>query len=232
MGIGGLIGKKIGMTQLFTEQGGLVGVTAIQAGPCTVSQIRLQERDGYTAVQLGFEELRPVTLREGMPIKRAVKRKDVKPLTLPEVGHLRRAGHLFRHLREVPATGLGDVQVGQRVDVSLFKPGEHVHVTGTSKGHGFSGVVKRHGFKGGPKTHGQSDRHRAPGSIGSTTYAGRVFKGMRMAGHWGDERITVRNLEVVKVDPERNLLFLKGAVPGGSRGILIIRKDIVREAAK
>lgn len=224
MSVLGIVGKKVGMTQLFREDGGLVGVTAIQAGPCTVTQLRLPDKDGYQAAQLGYEELRSIAIREGAPVKRSVRRQEVKPLTLPEVGHLKRTGKLFRHLREVPVGELGDVQVGQRVDVSLFQPGEKVHVVGTSKGHGFSGGVKRHNFKGGPKTHGQSDRHRAPGSIGSTTYAGRVMKGLRMAGHYGDERVTVRNLEVVKVDLERHILFLKGAVPGATSGILLIRK--------
>ena len=204
MAIDGLLGMKLGMTQLFREDGASVPVTAIKAGPCTVTQVRVPARDGYEAVQIGFEETRR--------------------LNRPERGHLRPTGRLFRHLREVPASETGEVQVGQLVDVSLFSPGESVEVTGTSKGRGFTGVVKRHNFAGGPKTHGQSGRHRAPGSIGGTTYPGRVFKGTRMAGHWGSSRITVKNLEVVHVDLDRHLLYLKGAVPGASKGVLIIRK--------
>ena len=192
------------MTQVFRENGTMASVTAIQAGPCTVTQIRTPGRDGYSAVQLGFGE----------------KRR----LNKPEQGHLKGMDKLFRYLREISAQELGDVQVGQEVDVSLFSPGDLVVVTGTSKGRGFTGVVKRHGFAGGPKTHGQSDRQRAPGSIGSTTYPGRVLKGTRMAGHSGNARVTVKNLEVVQVDPERHLLLIKGAVPGASRGLLIIRK--------
>ena len=204
MGMEGILGRKIGMTQVFRENGTMASVTAIQAGPCTVTQIRTPGRDGYSAVQLGFGE----------------KRR----LNKPEQGHLKGMDKLFRYLREISAQELGDVQVGQEVDVSLFSPGDLVVVTGTSKGRGFTGVVKRHGFAGGPKTHGQSDRQRAPGSIGSTTYPGRVLKGTRMAGHSGNARVTVKNLEVVQVDPERHLLLIKGAVPGASRGLLIIRK--------
>jgi large subunit ribosomal protein L3 len=223
MSIRGILGKKIGMTQLFLEDGRPVGVTAILAGPCVVTQVRLKEKDGYEAAQLGFEELGELKAREGQNMKRAVGPREIKPLTLPQAGHLRRVGRLFRHLREVSVGEMGDVTVGQQVTVELFKPGDLVDIRGTSKGHGFSGVVKRHGFRGGPKTHGQSDRHRAPGSVGSTTFAGRVFKGLKMAGHWGHERVTVRNLEVAKVDPQRNLLFVKGAVPGPSNGLLLIR---------
>jgi large subunit ribosomal protein L3 len=226
MAIYGILAKKIGMTQLFKQDGGMVGVTAVQAGPCTITQLRLPDKDGYSAVQIGFQELRLTQIREGAPIKRAVQRSQVKPLTLPEVGHQRRAGKLFRHLREVPATELGNLQVGQQVDVTLFKEGERVHIIGTSKGKGFQGGVRRHGFKGGPKTHGQSDRHRAPGSVGSTTYAGRTMRGLRMAGHMGSDRVTMRNIEIVKVDPERNLLFLKGSVPGPSTAVVLIRKEV------
>jgi large subunit ribosomal protein L3 len=200
MAINGIIGRKIGMTQLFLENGRMVPVTAVQAGPCTVTQLRIVGRDGYQAVQLGFEV--------------------AKRLTKPESGHLRHAGKLFRHLREVPGADLGDVEVGQEIGADVFAAGERVDVIGTSKGRGFTGVVKRHGFAGGPKTHGQSDRHRAPGSIGGTTYPGRVMKGTKMAGHWGAERVTVQNMEVVRVDPERQIIFIRGAVPGASRGLI------------
>lgn len=210
MAVYGLLGSKIGMTQLYSESGESVPVTALKAGPCYVTQIRLKGKDGYEAVQLGFTE---------------VKRRN-----RPASGHLRPSGRLFRHLREVPGEVLGEVEVGQLVDVSLFNTGDLVEVTGTSKGRGFTGVVKRHGFAGGPKTHGQSDRHRAPGSIGGTTYPGRVRKGQRMPGHWGAERVTVKNLEVVQIDLDRNLLFIKGAVPGSKDGLIIIRKGTSKES--
>ena len=199
----GLLGKKVGMTQVFREDGRAEPVTAVEAGPCVVTQVKTLANDGYEAVQLGFGE--------------------VRRLTKPVEGHLRRTGR-FRHLRELPARDLAEVQVGQRVDVSLFQPGDLVDVTGTSKGRGFAGVVKRHGFSGGPKTHGQSDRHRAPGSIGAGTTPGRVFKGKKMAGHMGNARVTARGLEVIQVDTERNLLLIKGAVPGARNGLLIIRQ--------
>ncbi|MBI2866659.1 MAG: 50S ribosomal protein L3, partial [Chloroflexi bacterium] len=182
----GILGKKLGMTRVYAEDGRQVPVTVIEAGPCLVTQVRTLAKDGYEAVQLGFGE--------------------AKRLSQPERGHLKSGGKLLRHLREVPAEGLEGVQVGQRVDVSLFQPGELVDVVGISKGKGFAGVMKRHGFVGGPKTHGQSDRPRHPGSIGSTNTPGRVIKGMRMAGHMGDARVTVRNLAVVRADPERHLL--------------------------
>jgi len=204
MPIDGMIGKKIGMTQLFREDGRLSGVTAVQVGPCVVTQVKTQETDGYAAVQLGFEEARR--------------------LNKPRQGHLKPVNRLFRRLREVPARDQSDVEVGQEVGVDLFSVGERVDVIGTSKGHGFSGVIKRHNFSGGPKTHGQSDRWRAAGSIGSGTFPGRVLKGLRMAGHWGHERITVKNLEVVRVEPERHLLFLGGALPGPSQGLVILCK--------
>jgi large subunit ribosomal protein L3 len=201
--ITGILGKKIGMTQLFQEDGQMVPVTVIEAGPCVVTQLKTRDNDGYDGAQVGFEE----------------QRKANKPIT----GHLKGHG-LFRHLREVPVDQLGDLQVGQKVTVSLFSVGDKVTVIGTSKGRGFQGVVKRHHFKGGPKTHGASDRLRAPGAIGSNTFPARVFKGKRMAGHMGDERVTVRNLQVVRVDEERNLLMLRGAVPGARSGLLTIKR--------
>ncbi len=208
MSIRGIIGKKIGTTQVFREGGTSDCVTAIQAGPCTVTQLKTVENDGYERVQLGFE-----------PVKR---------LNKPRQGHLSGVDRLFRHLREMDADDLADVEVGQQIDVSLFEAGDRVDATGWTKGRGFAGGVKRYNFRGGPKTHGQSDRHRAPGSIGAGTSPGRVVKGHKMAGHMGDARHTVRNLEVVLADPERNLLLLKGAVPGARNSLLLIRKAGVR----
>jgi len=200
----GLIGKKIGMTQVFTEDGLVKAVTAIEAGPCVVTQVKTVDKEGYNAVQLGFGE--------------------GKRLNAPERGHLGKLGR-FRHLREFRMAEAPSVEPGHSVDVSMFKPGDRVDVSGTSKGRGFAGGVKRHHFRGGPKTHGQSDRHRAPGSVGSGTTPGRVWKGLKMAGHMGHERVTVRRLEVVRSDPDRNLLLLNGAVPGAPRGLLVIRKS-------
>jgi len=201
--IRGLLGKKIGMTQIFQESGQVVPVTVVESGPCTVTQIRTSSKDGYEAVQVGFT-----------PVKR---------LNRALRGHLGRTG-LFRHLRELPVDGVGDLEVGQQVNVDVFEVGEKVDVVGTSKGKGFQGTMKRHGFHGGPRTHGQSDRARAPGSIGAGTTPGRVFKGKKMSGHMGNVRVTVKNLEVVQVDAERNLLLLKGGVPGATNGLLFIKK--------
>lgn len=187
---------------MFGEQGVAVPATVIEAGPCYVTQVRTAARDGYEAVQLGFETARR--------------------LSSAEKGHLKGLPAL-RTLREFKASDMAQVQVGQKVDVGLFKAGDIVDVTGSSKGRGFAGVVKRHGFRGGPKTHGQSDRHRAPGSVGSTTTPGRVLKGLRMAGRMGNQRVTVQNLAVLQVDPERNLLLVRGSVPGPKDGLLVIK---------
>lgn len=200
--IQGMIGRKIGMTQLFRDDGEVV-VTAIEAGPCVVTQVKTEAKDGYNAVQLGFGE--------------------AKRVNSPQKGHLKGTGQ-FRYLREFGVDDISSVRVGQRVDVDMFKPGDLVDVTGISKGKGFAGVVKRHHFAGGPKTHGQSDRHRAPGSVGATTFPGRVLKGTRMAGRMGNKRVTVRNLKVIEVDTARHLLLVKGAVPGSRKGLLLIRK--------
>ncbi|MBI4340527.1 MAG: 50S ribosomal protein L3 [Chloroflexi bacterium] len=208
----GIIGKKLGMSQVFLDNGTLEPVTVLLAGPCTITQVKTVANDGYEAVQLGFG--------------------DAKLLNKPEAGHLRRVGSRFTFLREFPVRDIGEVQVGQKVDASLFKAGDLVDVTGTTKGRGFAGVVKRHGFAGGPKTHGQSDRHRAPGAIGSGTSPGKIIKGLRMAGHYGVERVTVRNIKVVRVDPERNLLLLGGAVPGANNGVVMVchaKKTLGRE---
>jgi large subunit ribosomal protein L3 len=200
----GIIGKKLGMTQIYRDNGKAEAITAIQAGPCTVAKVNTAAKEGYNAVQLAFGE--------------------VKRLKSSQRGHLKDLGQ-FKYLREFRLDDNETAEVGQKIDVSLFKSGDLVDVTGVSKGKGFAGVVKRHHFAGGPKTHGQSDRHRAPGSIGATTSPGRVFKGMRMAGHMGNKRVTVSNLEVFEADPARNLLLVKGAVPGGKNGILLIKKS-------
>jgi len=194
------------MTRLFDDTGAATATTIVEAGPCFVTQIKTLDQDGYEAVQIGFEEV---------PEKR---------LKRPQRGHLKDGVPLVKTLREVPASDLDGLAVGARIDVGMLVPGERVDVVGTSKGKGFAGVMKRHNFRGGPKTHGQSDRWRAPGSIGSGTTPGRVFKGTRMAGHMGDERVTVQNLEVIRVDPERNLIALRGAVPGPRGGLIMIKK--------
>ena len=200
----GIIGKKLGMTQVFREDGKAEAVTAIEAGPCTVAQVKTVAKEGYNAAQLGFG--------------------DAKRLKSSRRGRAQESAQ-FKYLREFRVDDIEAIEAGQKVDVSLFKAGDLVDVTGVSKGKGFAGTVKRHHFAGGPKTHGQSDRHRAPGSIGATTTPGRVFKGMRMAGHMGSKRVTVCNLEVYKADPARNLLLIKGAVPGMRNGLLLIRKS-------
>ncbi|MRR30397.1 50S ribosomal protein L3 [bacterium] len=204
----GLIGKKIGMTQIFDENGAAIPVTVIEAGPCFVTQIRRPEDDGYSAVQLGFAEVKP------------------KRLTGGQLGHLKREGMNLpplRFLREFRAKS-PEVKEGDQLTVEAFSVGERVDVVGTSKGKGFAGGVKRYHFAGGPKTHGQSDRHRAPGSRGSGTTPGRVYKGSRGPGHMGDERVTAQHLKVVLVDVERNLLGVRGAIPGPRGGLVIIRE--------
>jgi len=200
----GIIGKKLGMSQAFREDGMLAVVTAIEAGPCTVTHIKTAEKDGYNAVQLGFGE--------------------AKRLNSSQRGHLKELGH-FKYLREFRLADIKEIEEGQKMDVSLFKSGDLVDITGLSKGKGFAGVVKRYHFAGGPKTHGQSDRHRARGSVGAGTSPGRVLKGMRMAGQMGNKRVTTRNLEVFQADPERNLLLISGAVPGARNGLLLIKKS-------
>lgn len=206
----GLLGRKLGMTQVFREDGQVVPVTVIQAGPCVVTQIRTAEKDGYEAVQLGFEEVSP------------------KKLTKPQQGHLKAANMLVRHLREFNAEDVTAHNIGDVVRVDMFEPGQRVDVSGTTKGRGFAGVVRRHGFRGGPRTHGQSDRLRAPGSIGGGNSPGRVWKGQRMAGRMGGKRRTIQSLEVVDVLPEQNLLLVRGAVPGPRTGLLQIRKAVKR----
>ena len=202
----GIIGKKLGMTQVFGENGKAEAITAIEAGPCTVMQVKTVENDGYRAARLGFGEKKKPRAKKGG------KAKD-KPKATP------------RYQREFRLDTAQKAEVGQKIDVSLFKAGDAVDITGVSRGKGFAGGVKRYHFRGGPKTHGQSDRWRAPGSVGSNTNPGRTFKGLRMAGHMGSERVTVSNLKVVQADPARNLLLVRGAVPGMTNGLLLIRKS-------
>ena len=202
----GLIGKKIGMTQIFDEDGLAIPVTVIEAGPCYVTQVRLPERDGYSAIQLGFNEVKP------------------KRLTGGQLGHLKRNNLApLRVLREFRVKD-PDVQEGDQLTVAVFAVGERVDVVGTSKGKGFQGGVKRYHFKGGPRTHGQSDRERGPGSRGSGTTPGRVYKGARGPGHMGDDRVTAQSLKVVLVDAERNLIGVMGSVPGARGGLVMVKE--------
>ncbi len=203
----GLIGKKIGMSQIYGENGNLIPVTVIEAGPCVVTQLKTVKKDGYDAVQVGFGE-----------------RKE-KHTTKPMGGHFKKAGvNSRRVLAEFDLVAGFNYEPGQEFGVSLFREGDIVNVAGTSKGKGFSGVMKRHGFSGGPKTHGQREYDRSPGSIGQASDPSRVFKGMRMAGQYGNKRVTAQNLEVVRVDKDRNHILVKGAIPGAYNGIVYIIK--------
>jgi large subunit ribosomal protein L3 len=206
--IGGLLGKKIGMTQIFKEDGTRVPVTVLKAGPCHILQVKTPDKDGYTALQLGFED------------------KKEKVAIKPELGHTKKIGQgPKRVIREVAYTGEPALQAGQALGVEVFQDTKRVDVTGITKGKGFQGVMKRWGFKGGPMTHG-STRHRAPGSIGSNTDPARVWKGKKMAGHMGQERVTIQNLEIIRLDREQNLLLVKGAVPGSPGTYVIIKKSV------
>lgn len=213
----GLIGKKVGMTQIFDDQGVVTPVTIIQAGPCFVTQVKDNENDGYSAVQLGYGDVSLKRLTKGqqghLGILKSEKKGRRKDKGIPAV----------RHLREFRTSSAGEYKVGQQLTVEQFIVGEKVDVIGKTKGRGFAGNVKRHGYAGGSKTHGQSDRWRAPGSIGSATEMSRVPKGKSMAGRMGNERSTSQNLEVVRIDSERNLIAIKGAVPGAKGGLVIIR---------
>jgi len=262
-----LLGRKVGMTQVFGPNGTVIPVTIIEAGPVFVTQVKTAARDGYEAVQIGFEQkssknvTRPELghLGHSLPLLKAQRKalqthqqqsegekaeteeteerknsKQIEKLLKVRSNPQRRSGPTlgpFRFLREVGlqdgSTGEG-VELGSQFDVSLFSDGESVDIVGTSKGKGFQGGVKRHNFRGGPKTHGQSDRHRAPGSIGSGTTPGRVLKGTRMAGHMGNARVTAKKLQVIQADPERNLLVVKGSVPGANGGLLMIKKHVMR----
>jgi len=201
-----ILGKKVGMTQIFNEDGEAVPVTVIEAGPCYVTQVKTPEQDGYRAVQLGFGEVKSQRLSGG------------------EKGHLARNDlTALRHLREFHLRD-EEVEEGTRILVDVFEVGDRVDVVGTSKGRGFAGVVKRYGFAGGPKTHGQSDRQRAPGSIGGTTGQSEVWKGQQMPGRMGGVRVTAQNLRVELVDPERNLLAVRGSIPGANGKLVIVKQ--------
>lgn len=201
----GLIGKKVGMTQIFDESGAAIPVTVIEAGPCYVTQVRTVDHDGYSAVQLGFEEV------------------ETRKLTGGNLGHLKKYDlPSLKYLREFRTKE--ELEAGQKLTVEVFDGVERVDVIGKSKGRGFTGVVKRHGFSGGPKTHGQSDRLRAPGSIGATSTPGRVFKGKRMAGRMGNQTVTAQNLMVSLINPEKNLIAVKGSVPGPKGGLVVIKE--------
>ena len=205
--ISGLLGRKAGMTRIFDNKGDSVPVTVIEAGPSPIVQIKTQKKEGYQAVQLGFGE----------------KRK--KLFTKPVLGHYEKAKvEPKRYLREIKTKIDEKVQVGQEVKVDIFQPGEKVDVVGISKGHGFQGVVRRHHFAGGPKSHGQSDRLRAPGSIGGSSFPSHTWKGQKMAGRMGGEQVTVKNLQIVDIDVQKNVLLVKGAVPGKKNSLLLIKK--------
>ncbi len=271
-----LLGRKIGMTQVFGPNGTVIPVTVIEAGPCVVTQVKTATRDGYEAVQIGFEQVttKNVTRAElghlghSLPLLKAQRKnlqtyqqeqrtktkaedgasateqsgssdaekpsKQIQKLLKVQSNRQRRPGPEvgpFRFLREVglqDGVNLESVSLGAAFDVSLFQDGESVDIVGTTKGKGFQGGVKRHGFRGGPKTHGQSDRTRAPGSIGSGTTPGRVLKGTRMAGRMGSDRVTAKKLRIIQADPERNLLVVKGSVPGANGGLLMIKKHVMR----
>jgi large subunit ribosomal protein L3 len=264
-----LLGRKVGMTQVFGQNGTVIPVTIIEVGPCVVTQVKTVAHDGYEAVQIGFEQAttkhvtRPQmghlghrlpllkgqreslreyrqsqkaqTSEEGSQAEATEKPgKQIRKLLKIEENRQRRPGPElgpFKVLREVglqEGASTEGIELGAKFDAGLFRDGEAVDIIGTSKGKGFQGVVKRHGFRGGPRTHGQSDRTRAPGSIGSGTTPGRVLKGTRMAGQMGNVRVTAKKLQIIQSDPERNLLVVKGSVPGANGGLLTIKKHVMR----
>jgi large subunit ribosomal protein L3 len=203
----GILGRKIGMTTVFEENGNAVPCTIIEAGPCVVTQIKTKEKDGYGSVQIAFGEVKEK--RSNKPSLGLFKKNKLKPM---------------KHIKEIPDFPSEEMKIGDEIKVNLFKSGDMVKVTGISKGKGFQGVVKRHGFAGGVRTHGQSDRERAPGSIGGSSYPSRVFKGQRMAGRMGGDKVTVRNLKIIKIIDDSNLILIKGAVPGAITGLVEIYK--------
>jgi len=217
----GILGRKVGMVQLFDEQGNVTPVTVIEAGPCYVTQVKVRESDGYDAIQLGYGEVKRTRLKRPraghLGLLKTSDKHPVRrqfPTEVPPV----------RHLREFRTRDADEYELGSEITVDVFEVGDYVDVVGRAKGRGFAGVMKRHGFGGGPATHGQSDRQRSPGSIGATSTPGRVFKGMRMPGRMGNHRVTSQNLRVVRVEAEHNLLAVRGSVPG-PKGALVIVKE-------
>ncbi|MBT18066.1 MAG: 50S ribosomal protein L3, partial [Dehalococcoidia bacterium] len=207
--ITGLLGKKIGMTHYFSSEAEVVPVTVVEVGPCIVTQVKTVLSDGYDAIQVGYGR--------------------AKQLTKPKKGHLKSNGDL-KYLREFSSTDFSQHTVGEELRANEFRPGEYVDITATSKGRGFQGVVRRHGYGGGPKTHGQGDRQRSPGSIGAGTYPGRVFKGKAMPGRMGGKQVTVKKLRIERVDLDRNLLLVRGAIPGSTNGFLVVRHTELDES--
>ncbi|HJP28686.1 MAG TPA: 50S ribosomal protein L3 [Dehalococcoidia bacterium] len=205
MTIAGLLGRKIGMTTYYHDDGTAESVTAVELGPCVVTQVKTDARDGYEAVQVGF--------------------LAASKLNQAEAGHQTRSGGKFEHLQEFSVDDLAEYEVGQELKADVFEVGDPIKVVGTSKGKGFAGVVRRYNFAGGPKTHGQSDRHRSPGSVGAGTSPGRVWPGTRMGGHYGVDRVTVKGLRVVAADVEKNVVLVRGSIPGGKNGIVRIEKQ-------
>ena len=203
----GILGKKIGMTQIFTEHGEVIPVTVVEAGPVVVTQIKTTENDGYTAIQVGFQDAKE------------------KSLDKPQKGHLAAANTLKKHLKEFRVDSVEEYTVGQEIKADLFAAGELIDVTGISKGKGFQGPIKRHGQSRGPETHG-SRYHRRPGSMGACSYPGRVFKNKKLAGHMGSVKVTVQNLEVVRVDADKNFILVKGAIPGAKGSVVTIKEAV------
>ena len=203
----GILGKKIGMTQIFTEHGEVIPVTVVEAGPVVVTQIKTTENDGYTAIQVGFQDAKE------------------KSLNKPQKGHLAAANTLKKHLKEFRVDSVEEYTVGQEIKADLFAAGELIDVTGLSKGKGFQGPIKRHGQSRGPETHG-SRYHRRPGSMGACSYPGRVFKNKKLAGHMGSVKVTVQNLEVVRVDADKNFILVKGAIPGAKGSVVTIKEAV------
>ena len=203
----GILGKKIGMTQIFTEHGEVIPVTVVEAGPVVVTQIKTTENDGYTAIQVGFGDAKE------------------KSLNKPQKGHLAAANTLKKHLKEFRVDSVEGYTVGQEIKADLFAAGEKIDVTGTSKGKGFQGPIKRHGQSRGPESHG-SRYHRRPGSMGACSYPGRVFKNKKLAGHMGSVKVTVQNLEVVRVDADKNFILVKGAIPGAKGSVVTIKEAV------
>ena len=203
----GILGKKIGMTQIFTEHGEVIPVTVVEAGPVVVTQIKTTENDGYTGIQVGFQDAKE------------------KSLNKPQKGHLAAANTLKKHLKEFRVDSVEEYTVGQEIKADLFAAGELIDVTGISKGKGFQGPIKRHGQSRGPETHG-SRYHRRPGSMGACSYPGRVFKNKKLAGHMGSVKVTVQNLEVVRVDADKNFILVKGAIPGAKGSVVTIKEAV------